>query len=163
MIKWTNQYPKLYTADSCGANIIDIDNLNLITITFYFEHTKNFQDAGGRWMRHNNFMLELKDELQRLNITYSKPDQPVVHRYKKKKDDDDDNGQDDDENTEKNDFMYTDTEMKKWNKMYNSTSNYQNHAGSEFRGSSHASDQDGTDAGATAGAAATVVFTTGAM
>ncbi|KAL9545935.1 hypothetical protein MBANPS3_006896 [Mucor bainieri] len=168
MIKWSNQYPKLYTPDSCGANVVDIDNLNRITLTFYVEHTKNFQDAGGRWMRHNNFMLELKDELQRLKITYTKPDQPVVHRYKNRKggvagDDDDDDNDDDKMTEDENDFAYRDPENKKWNRMYNSTSNYQNHAGSDAHGMSHPPEQDGTDVGATAGAAATVAFTTAAI
>ncbi|KAF1806122.1 hypothetical protein FB192DRAFT_1270999, partial [Mucor lusitanicus] len=161
MIKWANQYPKLYTPDSCGANVVDIDNLNRITLTFYVEHTKNFQDAGGRWMRHNNFMLELKDELQRLKITYSKPDQPVVHRYKNRKGGDD---EDDDAMTEdENDFPYRDSEKKQWNKMYNSTSKLQNHAGSDAHTGAHPPEQDGTDVGATAGAAATVAFTTAAI
>ncbi|KAL7314267.1 hypothetical protein PS15m_005863 [Mucor circinelloides] len=161
MIKWANQYPKLYTPDSCGANVVDIDNLNRITLTFYVEHTKNFQDAGGRWMRHNNFMLELKDELQRLKITYTKPDQPVVHRYENKRDGDE---HDDDEMKEEdNDSLYRDSKKAKWNKMYNSTSRYQNHAGSDTHGSSHPPEQDGIDVGATAGAAATVAFTTAAI
>lgn len=164
MIKWSNQYPKLYTPDSCGANVVDIDNLNRITLTFYVEHTKNFQDAGGRWMRHNNFMLELKDELQRLQITYSKPDQPVVHRYKNKKGYGDDNDDDDDAVTEdENNFAYRDSEKKQWNKMYNSTSRFQNHAGSDAHTGAHAPEQDGVDVGATAGAAATVAFTTAAI
>lgn len=162
MIKWVNQYPKLYTPDSCGVNVVDIDNLNRITLTFYVEHTKNFQDAGGRWMRHNNFMLELKDELQRLKITYTKPDQPVVHRYENKRGDGDEHD-DDEMKEEDNDFMYRDSKKAKWNKMYNSTSRYQNHAGSDTHGSSHPPEQDGTDVGATAGAAATVAFTTAAI
>ncbi|KAK4510228.1 uncharacterized protein ATC70_006400 [Mucor velutinosus] len=163
MIKWANQYPKLYMPDPCGANIVDIDNLNRITLTFYVEHTKNFQDAGGRWMRHNNFMLELKDELQLLKITYSKPDQPVVQRYRNKKGG---GGYDDgDEVTEdENDFGYKDSEKRKWNKMYNSTSRFQNHAGSDAHADAHhPPEQDRMDVGATAGAAATVAFTIAAI
>jgi hypothetical protein len=46
-------------------------------MSFYFEHTQNWQDATGRWLRHNNFMLELKEECERLDISYTLPVQPI--------------------------------------------------------------------------------------
>lgn len=81
MVAWINKYPKLYTRDSCGANIIAFEKLDLLTVTFFFQHAKNWQDAAGKWMRHNNFLLELKDELHRLQMKYISPEQPVVYRY----------------------------------------------------------------------------------
>jgi hypothetical protein len=89
MATWCNKFPKLYTKDSCDINILALENLNKISIQFYFEHTKNWQEPGGRWLRHNDFMLELKDELQRLDIRYTNPEQPVIHTYAGEKDDDD--------------------------------------------------------------------------
>ncbi|KAI9008953.1 Mechanosensitive ion channel-domain-containing protein [Phycomyces nitens] len=77
MFEWSNRYPKLYTPDSTSANIISFENLNRITISFYFEHTQNWQDAGGRWLRHNNYMMELKETCERLEISYTMPNQPV--------------------------------------------------------------------------------------
>ncbi|KAL0075996.1 Mechanosensitive ion channel-domain-containing protein [Phycomyces blakesleeanus] len=77
MFEWSNKFPKLYTPDSTSANIISFENLNRITISFYFEHTQNWQDAGGRWMRHNNYMMELKETCERLGISYTMPNQPV--------------------------------------------------------------------------------------
>ncbi|KAG2194382.1 hypothetical protein INT47_006697 [Mucor saturninus] len=81
MVAWSNKYPKLYTRDACGANIIAFEKLDLLTVTFFFQHAKNWQDSAGKWMRHNNFLLELKDELHRLQIKYITPEQPVVYRY----------------------------------------------------------------------------------
>lgn len=78
MIEWTNRFPKLYTTNSASVNVTSFQNQNLITLSFYFEHTQNWQDAGGRWLRHNNFMFELKEECERLNISYSLPTQPFT-------------------------------------------------------------------------------------
>ncbi|KAG0167793.1 hypothetical protein DFQ28_002892 [Apophysomyces sp. BC1034] len=77
MREWCNEYPKLYTTNATSANIISFQNQNKITMTFYFEHTKNWQDADGRWLRHNNFMMELKEESERLEIQYVMPPQPL--------------------------------------------------------------------------------------
>jgi hypothetical protein len=78
MTEWCNQYPKLYTTNSASTNIVSLTNQNVINLSFYFEHTQNWQDAGGRWMRHNNFAYELKEECERLDITYTLPPQPYV-------------------------------------------------------------------------------------
>lgn len=78
MIQWCNQYPKLYTTNATSANVIAFQNQNVINITFYFEHTQNWQDAGGRWLRHNNFMMEIKEETERLEISYTLPSQPYT-------------------------------------------------------------------------------------
>ncbi|KAI9256658.1 hypothetical protein BDA99DRAFT_485107 [Phascolomyces articulosus] len=76
MAEWTNKFPHLYNLNGTSANIISFENMNRITVTLYFEHTKNWQDPGDRWLRHNNFMLELKDECDRLEINYVLPSQP---------------------------------------------------------------------------------------
>ncbi|KAG2199375.1 hypothetical protein INT47_001557 [Mucor saturninus] len=78
MVQWCNQYPKLYTTNATSANVISFQNQNAINISFYFEHTQNWQDAGGRWLRHNNFMMEIKDETERLEISYTLPSQPYT-------------------------------------------------------------------------------------
>ncbi|KAI8990281.1 hypothetical protein BDB01DRAFT_848352 [Pilobolus umbonatus] len=77
MCTWSNKYPKLYTPNSTSCNILAYKNQNSISMSFCFEHTENWQDAGGRWLRHNNFMMELKEELERLHITYTLPVQPL--------------------------------------------------------------------------------------
>ncbi|KAF7732833.1 hypothetical protein EC973_000109 [Apophysomyces ossiformis] len=77
MREWCNEQPHLYTTNATSANIISFQNQNKITMTFYFEHNKNWQDADGRWLRHNNFMFELKEESERLGIQYSMPPQPL--------------------------------------------------------------------------------------
>lgn len=79
MIEWTNQYPKLYTTNASSTNITTIQNQNSINLSFFFEHTQNWQDLGGRWLRHNNFMMELKEECERLEISYSLPPQPFTN------------------------------------------------------------------------------------
>lgn len=86
MIEWCNQYPKLYTPNSASTNIVSFQNLNLINLSFYFEHTQNWQDAGGRWLRHNNFMFELKETCEQLDITYSLPTQPYTEASNPKND-----------------------------------------------------------------------------
>ncbi|KAI8369922.1 hypothetical protein BD560DRAFT_370352 [Blakeslea trispora] len=78
MLQWSNQYPKLYTPNSASTNVTGFQNQNSITLSFYFQHTQNWQDPGGRWLRHNNFMMELKEECERLEITYTLPPQPLV-------------------------------------------------------------------------------------
>ncbi|KAI9468925.1 MAG: Mechanosensitive ion channel-domain-containing protein [Benjaminiella poitrasii] len=78
MKQWCNQFPKLYTPNSASTNVVSYQNQNSISLSFYFEHTQNWQDAGGRWLRHNNFMYELKEECERLEISYTLPPQPFV-------------------------------------------------------------------------------------
>lgn len=78
MIDWTNQFPKLYTTNSASTNVTGFQNQNIINLSFYFEHTQNWQDAGGRWLRHNNFMMELKQACEELEVTYTLPPQPYV-------------------------------------------------------------------------------------
>ena len=86
MVNWCNQFPKLYSTNSCSCNLISFQNQNLIALSFYFEHTQNWQDAGGRWLRHNNFMMELKEACERLDISYTLPDQPYTDGASKKND-----------------------------------------------------------------------------
>lgn len=152
MRKWCNKFPKLYTKDSCDANINTFENLNRINMTFYFEHAKNWQEASGRWLRHNNFMLELKDELQRLDIKYSYPEQPVVQKFP---------GEDSD--GEDSQGSHEDDKLRKRVPWANSVaSRKRSKLGAPNRNTIHEfnDDNDG-DAGATAGAAATVTLATG--
>ncbi|KAI7905740.1 uncharacterized protein BX663DRAFT_500745 [Cokeromyces recurvatus] len=76
MVQWCNQYPKLYTTNATSTNIVSYPNENTISLSFYFEHIQNWQDSGGRWLRHNNFMYELKEECERLEINYTAPSEP---------------------------------------------------------------------------------------
>jgi hypothetical protein len=78
MTDWCNQYPKHYTPNSASTNIISFQSQNMIDLSFYFEHASNWQDPGGRWLRHNNFMFELKETCEKLDITYSLPTQPYT-------------------------------------------------------------------------------------
>ncbi|CAO3650911.1 unnamed protein product [Cunninghamella blakesleeana] len=78
MFEWCNQFPKMYTPNCVSVTVSTFENQNKINLSFYFCHAENWQDAGGRTIRHNNFMFELKDELARLNIEYSFPLQPTV-------------------------------------------------------------------------------------
>ncbi|KAI9342433.1 hypothetical protein BD770DRAFT_329768, partial [Pilaira anomala] len=158
MVEWNNKYPKLYTKNACGSNIIKFENLNRITMTFFFEHSKNWQDARGRWLRHNNFLLELKDEMHRLGITYKRPEQPVLVKYYG----DEEREEDEEEDRKGKDIP----EFKGWL----NTSVIQNQAGIPTRisGSNTHSNgddnvNDGEDAGARMGAAAAVAYTTGAF
>ncbi|CEI90576.1 hypothetical protein RMCBS344292_04898 [Rhizopus microsporus] len=80
MQEWCNQFPKHYSPNSASCNILSFQNQNLISLSFYFEHVQNWQDPGGRWLRHNNFMFELKEECERLGIEYTLPPQPLENR-----------------------------------------------------------------------------------
>ncbi|CEG83691.1 hypothetical protein RMATCC62417_17570 [Rhizopus microsporus] len=80
MQEWCNQFPKHYSPNSASCNILSFQNQNLISLSFYFEHAQNWQDPGGRWLRHNNFMFELKEECERLGIEYTLPTQPLENR-----------------------------------------------------------------------------------
>ncbi|KAI8890820.1 hypothetical protein K501DRAFT_328372 [Backusella circina FSU 941] len=82
MTEWCNLYPKLYTTDATCSNVMSFQNQNMIALSFYFEHTQNWQDAGGRWLRHNKFMMELKEECERLEIGYTLPVQPFEQHKK---------------------------------------------------------------------------------
>jgi hypothetical protein len=86
MVEWCNQFPKLYTTNSASTNVVSFQNQNLIALSFYFEHTQNWQDAGGRWLRHNNFMMELKETCELLEISYTLPAQPYVDGVSKASD-----------------------------------------------------------------------------
>ncbi|KAI9243860.1 hypothetical protein EDC94DRAFT_572733 [Helicostylum pulchrum] len=157
MVEWNNQFPKLYTKDACGANITALENLNRLTITFFFEHTKNWQDAGGRWLRHNNFMMELKDQLQKLGITYTRPEQPVRLKYYGDE-------EKEDEEDEEDDYKNTLRRRTEWN----NTSKIQNYGGcGDAAGPSSGGGEgegDVGDSGASMGAAATTVaYTSGAF
>ncbi|KAI8373457.1 hypothetical protein EDC96DRAFT_476755 [Choanephora cucurbitarum] len=162
MVKWANNYPKLYTPNSTGVNIINLENLNRITLTFYFEHTNNFQDLGGRWLRHNNFMMELKDELQRLCITYSKPDQPVVHAFP-----DTEETMSEEAKAQLDRYRESEETLRRRyttsGAYRNVSSRYQNQADSASSQAGGGSGDGGGDSGVAAAGAATVVFTTGAM
>lgn len=77
MCEFTDQRPGLYRVGGTTANFVLFENQNRITITFYFEHSTNWQDAGGRWLRHNTFVMELKEECERLKVSYTMPMQPL--------------------------------------------------------------------------------------
>ncbi|KAI9306202.1 hypothetical protein BJ944DRAFT_53929 [Cunninghamella echinulata] len=78
MFDWCNQFPKMYTPNCVSVTVSAFENQNKINLSFYFCHTENWQDAGGRTIRHNNFMFELKDELIRLEVDYTFPIQPTL-------------------------------------------------------------------------------------
>lgn len=80
MQEWSNEYPRLYTPNSTSCNVLAFKNQNLVSLSFCFEHSQNWQDPGGRWLRHNNFMFELKEECERLEIEYSLPTQPYENQ-----------------------------------------------------------------------------------
>lgn len=54
-----------------------LNNQNYIDMIVAFEHKANFQDWGGRWVRRTKLMKRLKEEMDRLAITYTLPVQPV--------------------------------------------------------------------------------------
>lgn len=155
MRKWCNQFPKLYTKDSCDFNINAFENLNRITLSFYIEHTTNWQEASGRWLRHNNFMLELKDELQRLDIKYSYPEQPVVQKFSGDDSDAEGSSQElsrgDDHDKLRRRVPYANSVASRKRANMGSTNN---NVFNDFG-------DNGGDAGAAAGAAATVTLATG--
>lgn len=62
-------------------NINKMDYQNAIYLDINIQHKSNWQDWGGRWTRRTAFMRHLKTILEELEITYSKPLQPVIlHR-----------------------------------------------------------------------------------
>ncbi|KAI9492244.1 hypothetical protein BDB00DRAFT_873512 [Zychaea mexicana] len=155
MMEWTNQFPHLYNVNGTTANIISFENQNRITVTMYFEHNKNWQDLGDRWLRHNNFMMELKDECDRLDIYYVLPSQPF-------------------ESSKKECPPETNNMGKKKSYGQEGMRVRQGFPGggddddSQFRGDSGGPGGPGgpggnDNSGAEAGAAAALVFTTGAM
>ncbi|KAI9026412.1 hypothetical protein CLU79DRAFT_789018 [Phycomyces nitens] len=77
MMEWSDTLPHLFTPGSTSANVLSFENQNKITISFYYQHTQNWQDPGGRWLRHNTFMMELKEASERLGVNYIMPLQPV--------------------------------------------------------------------------------------
>ncbi|KAI8079990.1 uncharacterized protein BX664DRAFT_303154 [Halteromyces radiatus] len=78
MFEFCNQFPKMYVPNCVSATVVSFENQNKINLSYYFSHTENWQDPTGRMIRHNNFMLELKDECERLGIDYTLPRQPLV-------------------------------------------------------------------------------------
>ncbi|KAI8138108.1 hypothetical protein BJV82DRAFT_632626 [Fennellomyces sp. T-0311] len=159
MKEWSNQYPALYRVNSTSANILTFENQNRLTMSFYFEHTQNWQDPGGRWLRHNNFMMELKEECERLNINYVLPSQP----FESHKDqavpemlnDDEDNNDDDDNNNGSSGGLHM--------RRQNEVGAVRGPTGAGIGASSGTTGNGGNGNGAAAGAAATVAFTTGFM
>ncbi|ORX42726.1 hypothetical protein DM01DRAFT_1369043 [Hesseltinella vesiculosa] len=77
MFDWCNQFPKMYTPNCASLSVVSVENQNKLDLSMYFCHASNWQDAGDRSMRHNNFMYELKDECERLGVNYSLPRQPI--------------------------------------------------------------------------------------
>ncbi|KAL0098069.1 hypothetical protein J3Q64DRAFT_1859456 [Phycomyces blakesleeanus] len=77
MVEWSDTLPHLFTPGTTSANVLSFENQNKITISFYYQHTQNWQDPGGRWLRHNTFMMELKEASERLGVNYIMPLQPV--------------------------------------------------------------------------------------
>ncbi|KAG6845240.1 hypothetical protein H0H87_012232 [Tephrocybe sp. NHM501043] len=51
---------------------------NAITLVVAMEHRPNWQDWGGRWVRRNLFMRNLKQILEDLDVEYTMPVQPVL-------------------------------------------------------------------------------------
>lgn len=76
MFEFCNQFPKMYIPNCVSVTVVSFENQNKINLSYYFCHTENWQDPTGRMVRHNNFMLELKDECSRLKIDYTMPPQP---------------------------------------------------------------------------------------
>jgi len=61
-----------------AVNIDKMDYQNAVTLVIAMEHRPNWQDWGGRWGRRTSFMRYLKGVLEELDITYTKPLQPVA-------------------------------------------------------------------------------------
>ncbi|PLW58185.1 hypothetical protein PCANC_00833 [Puccinia coronata f. sp. avenae] len=59
------------------VNIDFIQNQNLIQLLVAMEHKANWQDWGARWNRRTLFMKEMKRIMDRLNIAYKLPIQPI--------------------------------------------------------------------------------------
>ncbi|CAO3599374.1 unnamed protein product [Absidia cylindrospora] len=76
MFDFCNQFPKLFVPNCVCVTVVSFENQNKINLSYYFCHTENWQDPTGRMIRHNNFMLELKEECIRLGIGYAMPPQP---------------------------------------------------------------------------------------
>lgn len=149
MVEWNNQFPKLYTKDACFANITALENVNRLSITFGFQHAKNWQDDDARWLRLNNFMMELKDQLQELGISYTRPEQPVRLKYQGEEE-----KMDEEEEEEKNRLRRR--------TVWNNTSKLQNYggcrSGGTIGGSGDGGDVDvGNSGAAMAAAAATAI------
>lgn len=151
MSKWANNHPKLYTTDSVAINILKVVKLNMIEVAVIFQHAKNYQDAVSRRNRHNDFMLALKDECDRLKISYSHPVQPVLNQYPKM-------GNDSDDSLEslKNEYMSKPRRRSK-GVAGGDEGDVGDGGSGGFGGGGGGS---GGDSGATAGSAATVAFTT---
>ncbi|GLB35076.1 putative mechanosensitive ion channel [Lyophyllum shimeji] len=62
----------------CGLNIESMEYQNAITLVVAMEHRPNWQDWGGRWVRRNLFMRNLKEILEDLDVEYTMPVQPVI-------------------------------------------------------------------------------------
>jgi len=62
----------------CGLNIEKMEYQNAITLVVAMEHRANWQDWGGRWVRRNLFMRNLKEILEDLDVEYTMPVQPVL-------------------------------------------------------------------------------------
>ncbi|KLO11534.1 hypothetical protein SCHPADRAFT_830996 [Schizopora paradoxa] len=61
-----------------AVNIDKMDYQNAVTLIIAMEHRPNWQDWGGRWGRRTLFMRYLKTVLEELDISYTKPLQPVA-------------------------------------------------------------------------------------
>ncbi|KAG2219163.1 hypothetical protein INT45_002354 [Circinella minor] len=166
MKEWANQYPGLYSINSTSANILNFENQNRLIMSFYFEHTQNWQDPGGRWLRHNNFMMELKEECERLNITYVLPSQPFESNKEDQHPNVFDNDDDDDENHSGGSSAGELSGIRTHRRLYKENPVEQ---GGGVRGPTASAVATATgggnnnQSGAAAGAAATVAFTTGFM
>ncbi|KAF8078076.1 Mechanosensitive ion channel-domain-containing protein [Lyophyllum atratum] len=62
----------------CALNIDKMEYQNAITLVVAMEHRPNWQDWGGRWVRRNLFMRNLKQILEDLDVEYTMPVQPVL-------------------------------------------------------------------------------------
>ncbi|GJJ11352.1 hypothetical protein Clacol_005584 [Clathrus columnatus] len=59
-------------------NIDKMEYQNVIYLNINMQHKSNWQNWGGRWQRRTALMRHLKTLLEELEISYSKPLQPVV-------------------------------------------------------------------------------------
>ncbi|KAH9935899.1 Mechanosensitive ion channel-domain-containing protein [Epithele typhae] len=63
---------------NCAVNIDKMEYQNAIFVIVAMEHRPNWQDWGGRWVRRNGFMRNLKTCLEELDIRYTNPLQPYI-------------------------------------------------------------------------------------
>ena len=67
--------------NNCDVNVVSLDSLNSIKLSFNFKHKGNWQDMGRRMRRKNDFMFALIRNIIDLEIKYSHaPDKTLEYR-----------------------------------------------------------------------------------